>query len=80
MLLEALRNGDAQALDSALLETDLLQAEFETLDPVSAERLDLLQALAGALRSRDNSEVHTRLLEHLARTLLQGPGQPLSPP
>jgi hypothetical protein len=74
-LLEALRKGDAQALDSALLETDQLQAGQDAMDPISAERMDLLHALAAAVRSRDNSEVHTRLLEHLARALLEGPTQ-----
>ena len=71
LLLEALQTGDAHLLDSALLHTDFLRLQQTDLDPVSAERLDLLEALAAVLRSRANTAVHTRLLEHLARPLLE---------
>ncbi|MBM3811961.1 MAG: hypothetical protein FJW20_10050 [Acidimicrobiia bacterium] len=76
LLLEALQTGDAHLLDSALRKTDSLLLQQTALDPVSAERLELLEALSSVLRARANTAVHTRLLEHLAQPLLQF--QPLS--
>ncbi|MBK5295489.1 MAG: hypothetical protein JJE04_27900 [Acidobacteriia bacterium] len=58
--------------------TERLHAGGEFLDTASAERLELLDALATDVRARDNVEVHTKLLRHLASALLgtqsTGPG------
>ena len=71
ILLEALGNGDECMLESALQLSRELHAGGEELDPASAERLELLDAVAADMQASGGVEVHAKLLRHLAQALLE---------
>ncbi len=58
-------------LESALQLSRELHAGGEELDPASAERLELLDAVAADMQASGGVEVHAKLLRHLAQALLE---------
>ena len=69
VLLDALHRRDAGEIAAALEETRQLPQD---LDPDTAERMELLQALAQDIGSEAITQQHRKLLQHLAAALLRG--------